>query len=192
MILQMLVYFLTKVNCYLSGRKNEAITSYKNTYLLGQDFPFVLGYLVEAKLANCEWENIYEEFEEIKKKLTKEEEVCPPLLISNFCDSPELQSKAAKIWSKKNNEQLKREFNFDKEKKTINIGYFSADFRDHPVSHLLTSIIEKHDRSKFKIFGFYFGSIVNKDDIYHNRIKNAIDNFYEIYNLSDDRVRRVM
>ena len=175
----------------LLGRKNEAITSYKNTYLLDQDFPFVLGYLVEAKLANCEWENIYEEFEEIKKKLAKEEEVCPPLLISNFCDSPELQSKAAKIWSKKNNEQLKREFNFDEEKKTINIAYFSADFRDHPVSHLLTNIIEKHDRSKFKIFGFYFGSIVNKEDIYHNRIKNAFDNFYEINNLSDDRVREL-
>ena len=67
------------------GRKNEAITSYKNTYLLDQNFPFILGYLVEAKLANCEWQNINQEFEEIKRKLSKQEKVCPPLIISNFC-----------------------------------------------------------------------------------------------------------
>jgi len=173
------------------GRKNEAITSYKNTYLLDQNFPFILGYLVEAKLDNFEWTNINQEFEEIKKKITKQDEVCPPLIISYFCDSPELQGMAAKISNKKKNKSKTRDFNFDKEKKTINIGYFSADFRDHPVSHLLTSIIEKHDRSKFKIFGFYYGKINNKDDLYHNRIKNAFDKFYEIDNLSDDRVKEI-
>ncbi len=173
------------------GRKNEAITSYKNTYLLDQNFPFSLGYLVEAKLDNCEWENIQQEFEEIKKKLARQEEVCPPLVISNFCDSPELQSVAAKIWNKKNNEHNTREFKIDNEKKTINVGYFSADFRDHPVSHLLTNIIEKHDRTKFKIFGFYHGSINNNEDLYHNRIKNAFDKFYDIKNLSDDRVKEI-
>ena len=171
------------------GRKNEAITSYKNTYLLDQNFPFTLGYLVEATLNNCEWENIQEEFEEIKIKLAKQEEVCPPLMISNFCDSPELQSIAAKIWNKKNDKNIAREFNIDKKKKTINVGYFSADFRDHPVSHLLTNIIEKHDRTKFKIFGFYHGSINNNEDLYHNRIKNAFDKFYDIKNLSDEQVK---
>ena len=173
------------------GRKNEAITSYKNTYLLDQNFPFTLGYLVEAKLDNCEWGNIHQEFEEIKKKLAKQEEVCPPLMISNFCDSPELQTTAAKIWNKQNNKQIAREFNIDQEKKTINIGYFSADFRDHPVSHLLTNIIEKHDRSRFKIYGFYHGSINNKKDSYHNRIKNAFDKFYDIKNFSDDHVKEI-
>ena len=127
---------------------------------------------------------------EIKKKLTKQEKFATA---NNFyfCDSPELQNIAAKIANKKNNKKKTRDFNFDKEKKTINVGYFSADFRDHPVSHLLTNTIEKHDRSKFKIFGFYYGKINNKEDIYHNRIKNAFDKFYEIDNLSDDRVKEI-
>ena len=170
------------------GRKNEAITSYKNTYLLDQNFPFILGYLVEAKLANCEWQNINQEFEEIKRKLSKQEKVCPPLIISNFCDSPDLQSLAAKIWNKKNERSEIIDFNIDDRKETINVAYFSADFRDHPVSHLLTNIIEKHNRSKFKIYGFYFGSMHNEKDIYYNRIKKAFDKFYEINNLNDNHV----
>ena len=76
------------------------------------------------------------------------------LIISNFCDSPDLQSLAAKIWNKKNERSEIIDFNFDERKETINVAYFSADFRDHPVSHLLTNIIEKHNRSKFKIYGF--------------------------------------
>ena len=34
----------------------------------------------------------------------------------------------------------------------LNIGYFSADFRDHAVGHLIARMLECHDKSKFKIF----------------------------------------
>ena len=83
------------------GRKNEAITSYKNTYLLDQDFPNILGYLVEAKLDNFEWKNIDQEFEEIKKKLTKQESLPTANNFLFLLNSPELQNIAAKIANKK-------------------------------------------------------------------------------------------
>ena len=40
----------------------------------------------------------------------------------------------------------------------INIGYFSADFRDHPVGHLIVKMLETHDKSKYEIYGFYLGN----------------------------------
>ena len=40
-------------------------------------------------------------------------------------------------------------------KKKLNVGYFSADFRDHAVGHLIARMLECHDKSKFKIFGLF-------------------------------------
>ena len=34
----------------------------------------------------------------------------------------------------------------------INLGYYSTDFRDHPIGHLISKMLETHDKSKFEIF----------------------------------------
>jgi predicted O-linked N-acetylglucosamine transferase (SPINDLY family) len=39
----------------------------------------------------------------------------------------------------------------------IRIAYFSADFRQHPVGHLLAGVIERHDKSRFEIIGLSLG-----------------------------------
>ena len=33
----------------------------------------------------------------------------------------------------------------------IRVGYFSTDFYDHPVAHLMLGVLEAHDRSQFEI-----------------------------------------
>ena len=79
--------------------------------------------------------------------------------------------------------QLKRSNNLYKEKYSrpsesistypkdkIHIGYFSADFRDHPVMHLIASLFELHDKSKFKV---YLYSFTPYEDTYTERAKNS-------------------
>ena len=58
--------------------------------------------------------------------------------------------------------QTINEFQITRDYSKINIGYFSADFRDHPVGHLIVKMIESHDKSKFNIYGFYLGININK------------------------------
>ena len=41
--------------------------------------------------------------------------------------------------------------------KKIRIGYFSADFHNHPTMHLMAELFELHDRNNFEIFAFSFG-----------------------------------
>ena len=41
--------------------------------------------------------------------------------------------------------------------KKIRIGYFSPDFRVHPVANLTAELYETHDRSKFEVYAFSFG-----------------------------------
>ena len=42
--------------------------------------------------------------------------------------------------------------------KKIRIGYYSADFRAHAMSYLLVNLFEQHDKSKFELIAFSFGS----------------------------------
>ena len=48
--------------------------------------------------------------------------------------------------------------------KKIKIGYFSPDFRNHPVIHLIKDLFKYHDKSKFEIYAFSFEP--EKNDIF--------------------------
>lgn len=60
----------------------------------------------------------------------------------------------------------------------LRIGYFSADFRDHPVAQLLVELLETHDRDQFEVLGFSFRppdtSLLGK------RIVEAFDRFIDV------------
>jgi len=39
----------------------------------------------------------------------------------------------------------------------LRIAYLGPDFRTHPLANLLTAVIERHDRSRFEVFGYSLG-----------------------------------
>ena len=91
--------------------------------------------------------------------------------------------------------QLKRSENLYKEKYSrpsenistyikdkIHIGYFSADFNDHPVMHLIASLFELHDKSRFKV---YLYSFTPCEDAYTERAKNSGCIFRNIKDFSE-------
>jgi predicted O-linked N-acetylglucosamine transferase (SPINDLY family) len=68
-------------------------------------------------------------------------------------------------------------------KPKITIGYFSCDFRNHPLSQLTAGLFEHHDRDHFNVLGFPFGP--RRDDEYARRIARAMDRFLDISSMSD-------
>lgn len=71
----------------------------------------------------------------------------------------------------------------------IRLAYFSADFRDHPVAYQIAELFELHEREHFEVLGFYVGPPVQ--DVMHQRIKAAMDAFYEVRDQSDEEVARL-
>jgi predicted O-linked N-acetylglucosamine transferase (SPINDLY family) len=57
----------------------------------------------------------------------------------------------------------------------IRIGYLSSDFGDHPVAAQIVNLLERHDRTRFEIFGFFTGREDGSDR--HKRIVKACDHF---------------
>jgi len=66
--------------------------------------------------------------------------------------------------------------------KKIRIGYFSADFKNHPVSHLTAELYEIHDRNRFEIYAFSYGPDT-KDEM-NLRIKVGVDHFHDVRTMS--------
>ncbi|MFG1373010.1 tetratricopeptide repeat protein [Xanthobacter oligotrophicus] len=59
----------------------------------------------------------------------------------------------------------------------VRIGYLSADFRNHPTTHLLVRLLEVHDRSKFEITAFSIGP--NDASPARKRVESSVDRFID-------------
>ena len=99
-----------------------------------------------------------------------------------------MQKTSAEIFVKEEYDvQNNQNYKFHKQtKKKIRIGYYSADFRNHPMSYLLANLYELHDKNKFEIIGISFGP--DKDDKMRRRVSEAFDEFYDVRLKTDDEI----
>ena len=71
---------------------------------------------------------------------------------------------------------------YKKKEGKIRIGYFSEDFRDHPVTHMITSFLELHDKKNFEVFLYSF---TRNEDCYTNKLKNLGFTFRNITDFNE-------
>ncbi len=76
-------------------------------------------------------------------------------------------------------------------RRRLRIGYISADFRDHPIGHLMPDVIRLHDRAGFEIFGYSLGPAEMTP--LRARYAEAFDCFIDLDKVSDaDAARRIV
>ena len=171
------------------GKNSSSLNTYKTILMIDPNYPFVLGKVVDDKLKNCDWNGLDKDCAEIKKKIIDGKKIAAPFLVSTLFDSSYLQNKSAEIWIKQFKLTDKKfKFQTDNNESKRNIGYFSADFRDHPVGHLISKMLESHDKTKFNIYGFYLGNKHKEDDRFYKRIKKTFTKFYDVSKMSDEEI----
>ena len=172
-------------------RLDEALVSYDRAIALKPDIDFILGHLLHTKMHLCLWDDFLKNLDEIKHKINNNEKVVAPFVILALLDDPEIQKKAAQIYIKDKyprNNLISKIDSYPKHSK-IRIGYFSADFWNHPVSYLTAELYETHDRNRFEIHAFSFGPDI--EDEMNLRIKEGVDHFHDVRTLSDNDVARL-
>ena len=86
-----------------------------------------------------------------------------------YDDNPINHFKRSKKFAKKYfNKKNIVDFQKNKEGK-IRIGYFSSDFKDHPVTQMITPLLESHNKEIFEIFLYSF---TPKEDSFTNKLKS--------------------
>jgi predicted O-linked N-acetylglucosamine transferase (SPINDLY family) len=157
-----------------------ATSDYKVVAALAPDFEFIPGNRLESSLQVCDWSDLDALLGQIAAGIENDRRVCQPLTFMLLMNSPRLQHKAARIWvdhaCRPNNSlgPLTPRMRSGR----LKVGYFSADFREHPVGRLVAQLIEIHDRSRFEVVAFSF---TNKtDDPVQQRLVRAFDRFIDV------------
>jgi FkbM family methyltransferase len=136
----------------------------------------------------CLWDDLPHLLNELTHKINNDEKVVMPLSLLALLDDPALHRKTTGIYVNEKcpqNHVLPKIDRYPRHAK-IKIGYFSADFRDHPVAMLTAELYETHDRNQFEIYAFSFGRDT-KDDM-NLRIKAGVDHFHDVRTLSDNDI----
>jgi predicted O-linked N-acetylglucosamine transferase (SPINDLY family) len=171
-------------------RYDEAIAHYDQALSLKNDIDWLYGALVKAKLQICCWSDLKSSVEILSKKIMADEKVTSPFPLLALTDDAFLHKKSSQIYIQDKypfNPVLGPILKRPKNEK-IRIGYFSADFKNHPVAFLIAELFELHDRSQFEIYGF---SLVNAADEMRERLKLAFDHFIEVGRKSDIEVAQL-
>ncbi len=110
----------------------------------------------------------------------------PWVLLSIF-DDPELHQRAAHRYAQRlNTIRVDRPQRTKTSDRKINIGYFSADFYNHPTTQLILGIFSHHDRERFAVHAFSFGP--DTGDAYLDQVRSSVDHFYDVSALSSEAI----
>ena len=166
-------------------RFSEALDNYKKILEIKPEYEYNIGRVLHFSMFICDWKNFDKLSEKINFGLEKKNKVIEPFSFLGISDNPEHAKYAAEIYVKN---KLTKKFNFNPQIKKQNhkkprIGYFSGDFHDHPVLHLMMDVFKNHDKSKFDIFAFSHG--VEKNDKWRIEVKNYLTQFIDIVEVSD-------
>jgi predicted O-linked N-acetylglucosamine transferase (SPINDLY family) len=169
-------------------KQAEAIESFEHAFTMDPEHDYLIGTLVQNKWYISDWATAEPDRREVEQRVSSGIKSVVPFSFLAFTASEQLQLTCAQSWI--NNQVpedkvlgpiLTREKN-----RKIRVGYFSADFRHHPVAYLIAELFELHDRNAFEIVAFSMGG-VSQDDV-RLRLEKAFDQFIEIDSKTDQEV----
>ena len=169
-------------------RYEDALASLEAAIALKPDYEFLCSYVLLTKMQICEFSNLEIEFARISERILRGEKAGRPFDIIAISSSPEVQRKTAEIWIRNRHPIHASLPSIPKRpaRERIRIGYFSADFCNHAMMHLMAELIEKHDRSRFELIAFSFGP--ERNDRMRRRLMTSFENFFDVRNKSDKDV----
>ena len=165
-------------------RYDEALPCLTKVIHLDPEIRFALGDLIHIQMRLCAWVDLKSRIESCGQRALEGESVATPFPVLSFSDSPEFQLRVASIYDReyvvsRKTERIGRHL----KRNSIRIAYFSADFHDHATMHLMIELFERHDKSRFEVYGFSFGPDI--DDEMRQRVKSSMREFVDISRISD-------
>jgi predicted O-linked N-acetylglucosamine transferase (SPINDLY family) len=175
-------------NAYVDLKQYQvALENYDKAYALNPDLDHLIGSRLHARMLVCDWRGLPQQVSEMTQKIGCGLNCTAPFPVLALVDSPALQARAAQTWANEDCPAGLALPGLATRPKTgkVRIGYFSADFRNHPVAVQAAGLFEAHDRSRFELTAFYFGGM--RDEM-TGRIEAAFDQFIDVHARSDEDV----
>ncbi|MDC0599574.1 tetratricopeptide repeat protein, partial [Candidatus Pseudothioglobus singularis] len=165
-------------------KRDKALNCYERAFAIKPDMDFVLGSILNSKMHLCIWDELSSQIDDLIRRVDKNEKTIDPFNQLGLIDNPALQRKATKIMMNSAHPKsmaLPLIIAYSEHPK-IRIGYFSADFKIHPVATLTAGLYEAHDREHFEVHAFSYGP--DTQDEMNLRIKAGVDHFHNVESMS--------
>jgi protein O-GlcNAc transferase len=135
----------------------------------------------------CDWTGIKED-QNLIPTLGAGEEPVGPFGMMALEDAPESHRLRSEIYAKHTFKQapLPLAPKPPQKPKRLRIGYFSADFQNHPVMYALIEVLEQHNRALFEVYAYSFGPDNNSE--MRQRVIKAVDVFDNVKDMNDQTI----
>ena len=166
------------------SKPKEVIEAYRNALVIMPDFEVARTQKLYQQALICNWDDMAEDTNLIPQLGTNEKDV-PPFDLLSLEDAPDRHFSRSKVYAKANYSQnnLPPIVKSSKRSKRIRIGYFSTDYKEHPVAYLIAKVLKKHNRNKFEVFGYSIHGSSSCE--MRQQLKKSFDSFTDIQSMSD-------
>src|SRR5580704_390528 len=173
-------------------RLPEALASYDRAITLKPELRYLGGDRLHVKMNLCDWSGFEEDCARIAAALANGVAAASPFYLLATPIGPADQLRCAE-------RLVAEEFPLSPARRwrgecyahdRIRVAYLSADFREHPVSYLIAGMFERHDRTKFEVFGIGYGP--DDPGETRSRLKRSFDRFIDVDRHSDQEAATLL
>ena len=164
----------------------RAFAALEAAYKTTPDVGLLLGDVLNAALRLCRWDDVAQQTSAILRGIEEGKPVARPFALLFTPASPEQQKKAVTLYFHNTFGACAPRPKVAPAAK-IRVGYFSSDFRDHPVGHVVVGLLDAHDRARFDLTGFSLRSDAAASAA-RQRIASACDRMVDCDGKSDEEI----
>jgi protein O-GlcNAc transferase len=170
------------------NRPAEAIASFETAIALNPGHAHAPGGLAGAALHACDWMRMAEAADGLRAAKS----IVPPLSMLGYSDDAGLHQECATRYMRDRigvlPQPLRNATPYRHDR--IRLAYLSTDFKDHAIAFLTAELFERHDRSRFEMFGLSIGPD-DKSQI-RSRLIKSFDQFHDVQFASDRNVAELV
>ncbi|TMJ59656.1 MAG: tetratricopeptide repeat protein [Alphaproteobacteria bacterium] len=168
----------------MTGALTQAIEVVQRAATLRSDLAGVHANLAYFKRQACDWTDFDRDAARVLALLRQGARDVPPFVTLMLPAEPADRLLAARRWSEGIARGVSRlSHKRPAAERRIRLGYLSHDFRGDVVGRLLPELIERHDRSRFRVSGYCYGPD-DGSDVRH-RLVAAFDSFVDLTAIDD-------
>ena len=171
-------------------RHDEALVAYDRALALDPALGEARGDRLHTAMMVCEWRGFDDEVAALGRAIGEGSAIVHPFTLLATPLPAALQKRCAERYVAAHWPEPERAAAIPATPRAadgrIRIGYFSADFREHAMMHLIAELFERHDRDRFEVHAFSFGP--TGPDPMRERVMRSFEEFHEAGTLGDAEV----
>ena len=176
-------------------RYKEAVDCLLAALKVAPDFAAARESLLYNRLNCCDWTDHEASCAAVIASIEAGQKSCDPFFFTSIARSPVAQLICARTFAQAEYGDATaalpwREDRREDRGERINIAYVSADFREHTGAHLMASVFEDHDRSRFHVTAISLGPGDGSE--MRARLLRAFDSFVDVHGKNDRDVVDLM